>query len=95
MSNRRVTQHRQQREPNEGDLKSQVRSLRRQLARAQREIERLQGLKEPAAQPPPPEEKPRDPCPACGAELSHIRIPGGKQVSACATCQWRSAPTKT
>jgi formylmethanofuran dehydrogenase subunit E len=96
MSNRRLVQHRQQRDTNTRDLadfKREVRTLKRQLSRANREVERLQGLEEEV------EEKPvktnRATCPKCGStNLGQLTTPNGKRVTACKACRkWRSRAT--
>lgn len=96
MSDRRV-QHRQQRDTNTqeaADLKRENRNLRRQLARANREIERLQGIAEdkPVAEKPPVEVAA---CPKCkSTDLGEVVTPGGKTITSCKSCKkWRSRPT--
>jgi hypothetical protein len=79
------------------ELKKEVRTLKRQLARANREVDRLQGLKEDgdeeekAAKP----KQERTTCPKCGSsDLGELATPNGKKVTACKACKkWRSRAT--
>jgi septal ring factor EnvC (AmiA/AmiB activator) len=73
------------------ELKKENKSLKRQLARAEREIARLQGtIEEEVEESPAPERKPT--CPKCGStNLGEVSTPSGKTVTACRACKkWRS-----
>lgn len=97
-SNRRVTQHRQQRDTNNqeiGELRREVERLTRQVARLRRENDRLQGFTtedEEAAPPAKPAAKAT--CPKCGStNLGQLGLPNGKRVTACKACrEWKSRP---
>jgi hypothetical protein len=75
------------------ELKKENKALKRQLARANREIVRLQGVQEDAAEADEEqiyEVKPR--CPKClSANLGEIKTPTGKTITSCRACKkWRS-----
>jgi predicted nucleic acid-binding Zn-ribbon protein len=77
-----------------GDLKKEIKSLKRQLARANREIARLQGTVEEGEETTPEASKPKQACPKCAStDLGEISTPSGKTVVACRACKkWRSRP---
>jgi hypothetical protein len=70
-----------------GDLKKEIESLKRQLARANREIARLQGVTEDKNEvSPEPEVKPL--CPKCGSnDLGEIATPAGHKIVSCRACK--------
>jgi hypothetical protein len=70
-----------------GDLKKEIKSLKRQLARANREIARLQGTIEDDVEVTP-EVKSKASCPKCGSnDLGEISTPSGKKITACKSCK--------
>lgn len=73
-----------------GELKKEIKTLKRQLARAQREIARLQGVAEDVEVSPDVIKKPA--CPKCAStDLGEVTTPSGKTIRACRSCkQWRS-----
>lgn len=75
------------------DLRSENRSLRRQLARLRRENDRLasEAEDEEGEEQPAPEEM-KEQCPKCGSfDLGAISTPNGKTVVSCRSCKkWRS-----
>jgi predicted RNase H-like nuclease (RuvC/YqgF family) len=91
MSNRRVVQHRQQREANTrevAELKQEIVSLKRQLARAHREVERLKGIAEPEEAQEKSEDAPT--CPKCKSQdLGRLETPAGNTYTVCRSCKHR------
>ena len=80
-----------QKEQDVEELHKENQSLKRQLARAEREIARLQGtVEEEIEESPAPERKPS--CPKCGStNLGEVTTPSGKSITACRACKkWRS-----
>jgi hypothetical protein len=75
-----------------GELKKEIKSLKRQLARAHREIARLQGVAAEDVEESPEADRPKAVCPKCGsANLGEISTPNGKKITACRACKkWRS-----
>lgn len=79
------------RREDEPDLKKEVKTLKRQLARANREIARLQGTVEDEDEETTTKtEAPK--CPKCGStDLGQLDTPGGKRFVACKACKkWRA-----
>jgi hypothetical protein len=74
----------------EPDLKKEVKTLKRQLARAHREISRLQGTVEEKEEQVTT--KTEATCPKCGStNLGEISTPTGKKFVSCRDCKkWRS-----
>ncbi len=77
-----------------GNLAKEIKSLKRQLAKANREIERLQGVveEEIAENTDAAEEPPKPSCPKCeSTDLGQISTPNGKRILSCKSCRkWRS-----
>ena len=98
MSNRRTIQHRLQRDTANqevSDLKKEVESLKRQLARLRKENENLrQNENEKDEDEEVVSPTPASTCPKCGSDnLGKIGTPSGRVVTACRSCRkWRSKP---
>lgn len=75
-----------------GDLKKEIKTLKRQLAKANREIARLQGIEAGDDVEATPEPQKKAVCPKCGSDdLGEIQTPNGKKVTSCRACRkWRS-----
>lgn len=94
----RRSQHREKREANNreaADLKREVQLLKRQLARAQRETQRLSGVAEdPLSDEVVPEKKKVKKtlgvCSKCESSehLFPFVTPGGKKLTACKKCKF-------
>ena len=90
MSNRRVIQHRQQREANTRDkreLEQENRKLKREVARLRKEVEKAET---PLETEEIEESKATLKCSSCkGINLASITTPSGKTRHICRDCGWR------
>lgn len=75
----------------EHDLRREVQTLRRALARANREIARLQGVQEaPGEAEAAPPVQAAAKCPHCAsANLGDVTTPSGKTIRSCKSCRKR------
>lgn len=81
----------------EEELKKEVKFLKRQLARANREIARLQGTAEDGEETPGTQKQEAAACPKCAStNLGEISTPTGKVLVACRACKkWRSTARRS
>lgn len=95
MSNRRIVQHRQQRDTNtreSAELKKENEKLKRQVARLRKQVEKLDV---PVEESPVETPKDKPACPKCrSTNLGEISTPNGKTITSCRACKkWRSRAT--